>query len=119
MSAATADSRQTGTESSWRRALQLARALPCAVSGPVLLVAFLRLAAIGIPDRVQDFEHVRGVDCLDVQLAEHRQNVIPKRVPPLHTMHGALPAILEFEQIGLGDLLTCSQRPPPSHSKTV
>src|SRR6516225_8466661 len=59
MSAATADVRQTGTERPCRRALRLARALPCAVTGPVLLVAFLRLAAICFGDVIVAARSVR------------------------------------------------------------
>src|SRR5271169_2181615 len=61
MSAATADARQTGTESPWRRALRLARALPCAVTGPVLLLAFLRLAAICFCDVTVAARSVRSM----------------------------------------------------------
>ena len=61
MSAATADARQTGTESPCRRALRLARALPCTVTGPVLLEAFLRLAAICFGDVTVAARSVRAM----------------------------------------------------------
>ena len=61
MSAATAVARQSGTESPWRRALRLARALPCLVTGPVLLEAFLRLAAICFGDVTVAARSVRAM----------------------------------------------------------